>query len=60
MEVESRKRPHGGEEDRVQTKKRILSATNGSPHVNGTEREEIERQNLEVMKDSTKASICSE
>ena len=60
MEVESRKRPHGGDEDRVQTKKRILSATNGSPHVNGTEREEMERHNLEVTKHDTKASIRSE
>jgi E3 ubiquitin-protein ligase BRE1 len=51
MEVESRKRPHTGEEDRIQTKKRVLTTTNGSPHVNGTEPEErMQMDNLEVKK----------
>lgn len=33
--MESRKRPLADEDDSVVTKKRILTGTNGSPHVNG-------------------------
>jgi E3 ubiquitin-protein ligase BRE1 len=50
--MESRKRPYAEEDDEpVQTKKRLLTTVNGSPHVNGvvTEVEEpTDGDNLEV------------
>jgi hypothetical protein len=53
--MESRKRPHVEEETTVTAKKRVLSDTNGSPHVNGVldQEEPGEGDNIEVL------TICS-
>jgi hypothetical protein len=53
--MDTRKRPHVEEENSVSAKKRVLSDTNGSPHVNGVldQEEPAEGDNIEVM------SICS-
>ena len=52
--MESRKRPHVEEESTVIAKKRVLSDTNGSPHVNGVldQEEPAEGDNIEVI------SVC--
>jgi hypothetical protein len=52
--MEPRKRPHVEEENTVSAKKRVLSDTNGSPHVNGVldQEEPAEGDNIEVM------SVC--
>jgi hypothetical protein len=49
--MESRKRPHVEEETTITAKKRVLSDTNGSPHVNGVldQEEPAEGDNLEVL-----------
>lgn len=50
--MESRKRAHSHEDEPATVKKRIVSATNGSPRVNGTsvEPEELDMgRNLEVL-----------
>ena len=56
--MESRKRPHTEEGDEpVQTKKRLVSGANGSPHVNGvvTEVDEpTDGDNLEVFNTENK------
>lgn len=50
--MESRKRPHVEEEATFTAKKRVLSDTNGSPHVNGgvlDQEEPAEGDNIEVI-----------
>ena len=50
--MESRKRAHSHEDEPATVKKRIVSAANGSPRVNGTsvEPEELDMgRNLEVL-----------
>jgi len=53
--MESRKRPHVDEENTVIAKKRVLSDTNDSPHVNGVldQEEPAEGDNIEVIR------VCS-
>lgn len=57
--MESRKRPHVEEETNVTAKKRVLSDTNGSPHVNGVvdQQEPAEGDNLEVISVSSISSL---
>lgn len=51
--MDSRKRSHSHEDDPPTTKKRILTGSNGSPHVNGVvaeQEEPAEGDNLEVIR----------
>lgn len=54
--MESRKRAHSHEDEPATVKKRIVSATNGSPRVNGTS---VEPEELDMGRNLEVSNFCS-